>query len=317
MSNLNRRIFFKHAGAFALGSLILPACSSPQSKEQTADSTQASSTSSSNGNVSPIGIQLYSVRDIIENDLQGTLQQLANMGYKEIEAYPGQQGGQYFGMEPEAFSSMLKDMGMTLVSSHVSSGSPNGSADSWRQATLLSKFDELLEQAAKTGQTYLTCSWMDESLRKTPDDLKSTADLFNQVGEKCKDAGLTFAYHNHWFEYEKVGDTMIYDFMLDNTDPELVQWELDMFWVVAGGQDPVAYLQKYPNRFPLGHVKDMDKQNHERNIELGKGAIDYSNILKVAKENGMKHFLIEQETYSNSSIESVKEDYQYLSELTV
>jgi sugar phosphate isomerase/epimerase len=110
---------------------------------------------------------------------------------------------------------------------------------------------------------------------------------------------------------------MIYDFMLENTDPDLVKWELDMYWVVAGGQDPVAYLKKYPNRFPLGHVKDMDKADHKRNTEVGKGAIDYANILKVAKENGMKHFLVEQETYSNSSIESMKENYAYLSKLTV
>src|SRR5690606_24800073 len=108
-----------------------------------------------------------------------------------------------------------------------------------------------------------------------------------------------------------------FDYLLENTDPDLVKYELDMYWVVAGNQDPVAYLQKYPNRFPLGHVKDMDKTDSEKNTEIGKGSIDYANILKVAKENGMQHFLVEQETYTSSSLESMKENYEYLSKLTV
>ncbi|MEQ9443423.1 MAG: sugar phosphate isomerase/epimerase [Cyclobacteriaceae bacterium] len=319
LSNDQRRKFFKQAGALALGSILLPSCSSPQNQQS--NNGAASQPSPPKGDISPIGVQLYSVRDVIEGDLQGTLQQLANMGYQEVESYPGQQGGHYFGMEPQAFSSMLQDMGMKLVSGHIATGNRSGdnqqTTTPWQQATLLSGFDAFVEKAAESGQTYVTCSWMDESLRQTPDDLKSTAELFNQIGQRCKDVGLQFAYHNHAFEYEKVGDSMIYGFMLENTDPDLVQWELDMYWVVAGGQNPVEYLQKYPNRFPLGHVKDMDKQDHERNTELGKGSIDYTRILKVAKEQGMKHFLVEQETYTSSSIESVKEDYEYLSQLAV
>ncbi len=119
---------------------------------------------------------------------------------------------------------------------------------------------------------------MDESLRKTPDDLKQTADLFNKTGETCKKAGLQFAYHNHDFEFKKVGDTMTYDYMLQNTNPNLVKWEMDIYWVVAGGQDPAAYFKEYPNRFPLGHVKDMDKQDKTKNTEVGTGSINYITI---------------------------------------
>ncbi len=315
---VNRRIFFKHAGSFALGTLLLPACQSQENKTQTSESasTPAESTTTSGQSLGAIGMQLYSVKDVIEQDLKGTLQQLAEIGYQEIESYPGQEG-HYFGMEPKAFATMLKDMGLTLVSSHFGSGTRDSQAESWYQATLLSRFEELVERAAETGQPYLTCSSLNESLRKTPDDLKRTAELFNQAGEACKKAGLQFAYHNHAFEFEKVGDVMMYDFLLENTDPELVQWELDMYWVVAGGQDPITYLTKYPNRFPLGHVKDMDKQDNSKNAIIGQGAIDYANILKVAEKNGMKHFLVEQETFTKSSIEAMRENYAYLSEVKV
>lgn len=315
---VNRRIFFKQAGRYAAGTLLLPACTTQENKAPTSENeTTPSPTAASSGQpLRPIGMQLYSVKDVIEGDLKGTLQKIAAFGYQEIESYPGQKG-HYFGLKPQEFSTMISDMGMTLVSSHVGSGTRDGKAESWRQATLLTHFDELVEKAAETGQPYLTCSWMDESLRTSPDELKRTAELFNQVGETCKKAGLQFAYHNHDFEFEKVGDTMLYDFMLDNTDQDLVQWEMDMYWVVAGGQDPITYLKKYPNRFPLGHVKDMDKQDKTKNADIGQGSIDYVKILEVAKEAGMKHFLVEQETFTSTSLEAMQEGYEYLSEIKV
>ncbi len=212
---------------------------------------------------------------------------------------------------------MLSGMGIKLISSHVGSGTLKDQAGSWQQATLLSRFDELVEKAAQTGQQYLTCSWMDESMRKTPEDLKKTADLFNKAGETCQQAGMTFAYHNHDFEFQKVGDTMLYDYMLENTDPDLVKYEMDMYWVVSGKQDPMTYFKKYPNRFPLGHVKDMDKQDKTKNAVVGQGSIDFPTMLKAAEEAGMKHFLVEQETFTLPSIEAMKENYQYLADLKV
>ena len=315
---VNRRIFFKHAGAYAVGTWLLPACTSQGSKAHPSgnEATPSPTTTTTGQPLGPIGMQLYSVKDVIEGDLKGTLQKIAEVGYQEIESYPGTKG-HYFGMEPKAFSTMLSDMGLTLVSSHFGSGTRDGQAESWHQATLLHDFDKLVEKAAQTGQPYLTCSSLAASLRKTPDDLKRMADLFNQAGETCQQAGMQFAYHNHNFEFEKVGDTMMYDFMLENTDPELVQWEMDMYWVVAGGQDPITYLKKYPNRFPLGHVKDMDKQDKTKNAIIGQGSIDYVKILEVAKDAGMKHFLVEQETFTGPSLDAMQEDYAYLSEIKV
>ena len=311
---LKRRNFLKQSGAFALGSLLLPSCVSNQEKKSTEiDSTGAGKMATTSGNLGPVGVQLWSVKDVIEKDLQGTLKQLADIGYKEIESYPGEKG-HYYGVEPKAFKKMLEDVGLTLVSSHVGSGVKNSKPGTWQQATLLQNFNELVDKAAETGQQYLTCSWMDESLRG---DLKATADLFNKSGEACKKAGLQFAYHNHDFEFKKTGDVMLYDYMLENTDHDLVKWEMDMYWVVAAGQDPLAYLKKYPGYFALGHVKDMDKQDKTKNIEIGLGSINYTELLKAAKDAGMKHFIVEQESFTRPSIESMKMNYDWLSKVTI
>jgi sugar phosphate isomerase/epimerase len=319
----DRRNFLKHAGAFALGALLFPACN-PAKKEGAdtettgadTDTTATASGSAATGNLGAIGLQLYSVKDVIEKDLQGTLKQLADIGYKEIESYPGQKG-HYFGMEAKEFAKMTKDLGLNLVSSHFGSGSRDDKPGDWHKATMLQNFDQLAAKAAETGQQYITCSSLSEGLRKTKDDLKRTAELFNQTGEKAKKAGLQFAYHNHNFEFDQVGDVMMYDFLLANTDPELVKYELDLFWVTAAGKDPVAYLEKYPNRFPLCHVKDMDKQDKTRNTEVGTGSIDYQKVLKAAKDNGMKHYLVEQEYFTRPSIESMRINYNNLSKMTV
>jgi len=307
---ISRRSFFKNAGALALGALVLPAIG----KSSGLLSDQASLLDTNK--LQNVGIQLYSVKDVLEQDLEGTLQKLAAMGYKEVESYPGSKG-HYYGMEPKAFAAMLNGMGLKLVSSHFGSGTREGKAESWHQATMLTRFDELVGKAAETGQKYLTCSWMDKSLRNTPDDLKRTAELFNTVGATCKKAGLQFAYHNHAFEFEKVGDSLIYDYMLENTDPKLVQWEMDIFWLVAGNYDPVAYFKKYPNRFPLGHVKDMDKADKKKNTEIGSGSINYASILKAAKQNGMQHFIVEQESFTRPSIESMQINYKNLAGMNV
>lgn len=315
----NRRIFLKSAGAFALGSLFLPGCNTKQknvSEETTTPSDTTQTAAKTEGNLGPIGIQIYSVKDLLEKDLQGTLRQLADIGYKEIESYPGQKG-HYYGMEPKDFRSLLEGMGLNLVSSHFGSGSKNSSVDSWQKATIQSKLEEFVEKAATTGQKYLTCSSLDGSLRKTKDDLKKTAEIFNKTGEICKKAGLQFAYHNHAFEFEKVGDVILYDFLLENTDPELVKYEMDLFWVVNGGQDPIAYLNKYPGRFPLFHIKDMNKEDKNKNTEIGQGSINFAEILKVATQKGENHFFVEQENFDMPVMESMKINYQNLSKISV
>ena len=259
---------------------------------------------------------MYSVKELMEKNVPDTLKQLAAIGYKEVESYPGSKG-HYFGYKPQEFSKMLSDLGMKLVSSHVSSGAQNATQTPAAQATFTSNLDGVIELASQTGQTYLTCSWLDESYRKTADDVKSVGDLFNQVGEACKKANLQFAYHNHDFEFKKIGDVVPYDSWLKTTDPDLVKFELDLYWVVEGGLDPIAYFNQYPNRFPLCHVKDKHKTKPHATAEVGMGTIDYSKILKVAKAKGMQHFIVEQEHFDRPAMESMKIGYGNLTKIAV
>ncbi len=312
-----RRVFLRQAGAFALGSLLLPSCMTGTDKnesEKDSSGTAAGSTAATGGgNLGPIGVQLWSVKDVLEKDVPGTLQQLAAIGYKEIESFPGEKG-HYYGNDPKTFKKMLDDVGLKLVSSHVGSGTKTGKADGWQQATLLNNFAALADKAAETGQTYLTCSWTDESLRG---DMKGVADMLNKSGEICKKAGLQFAYHNHDFEFKKVGDTTLYDYMLDNTNADLVKYEMDIYWVVRGERDPKEYFSKYNNRFHLGHIKDMDKQDKTKNTEIGNGSINFADLIKAGKDAGMKHLIVEQESFTRPSMESMKMNYEYLSSLKV
>ncbi len=295
--NINRRNFFKNTGAIALGTLVIP-----EIMKGNILHTESISTAKE---IKTVGIQLYSIKDLLEKDLHGTLEQIAKMGYKEVEAFSNSKG-HYFGMMPKEFSGMLKDKGLTLIGSHLISGTQEQKAETWRQATLLSRFDELVEKAAETGQKHLTCAYLFPSLRTTPDDLKRTAELFNKAGETCHQSGLQYSFHNHAYEFEKVGDSLIFDYLLDNTDPKLVQWEMDVYWLVAAKADPIAYFKKYPERFTLGHIKDMSKLDAKKNVVIGDGTIDYTNLLKEAKKAGMKHFIVEQDNFSGPVLESME-----------
>ena len=319
----NRRNFLKHAGAFALGTMLLPACNTARVNNQTnntsgsTNTTGAASTgTAATGNLGPLGLQLYSVKDIIEQDVPGTLRKLADMGYKEIESYPGSKG-HYFGYEPKEFKKMTSDLDLNLVSSHFGSGSRNGQSGSWRQATMLQNFEELTQKAAETGQQYITCSWMDESLRKTPDDMKRTAELFNQTGETAKKAGLQFAYHNHDFEFQEIDGQVPMDVLLSGVSSDLMKMELDLYWAVKSGNDPVEFFRKHPGRVAMWHVKDMDKTEKKFFTEVGNGSIDFKPIFAQAKLSGMKYFFVEQDVTPGNPMDSITTSYRNLTKILV
>jgi len=277
-----RREFLKVSGALTLGSFLLPAC-------------KASGTSK----LKNIGVQLYSVRTEMLADPIGTLKKLGQIGYKEIESARSVKGN-YYGLQPKEVRKVLGDLGMTLRSGHVHID------DAWQQS---------VDAAAEAGQEYLICSTM-PTTGQTVDNYQKVADMFSKAGEDCKKVNIVFGYHNHDYEFEKENGQVLYDVLLQKTDAALVQMELDLGWVIVTGNDPLAYFEKYPGRFPLWHLKDMDKAK-KHSTEFGKGQLDIKAMLANSKKSGMKHFFVEQEEYTNNAFESLQQDYDYLMKLDV
>lgn len=273
-----RREFFKKAGGLALGAMLLPNLGRGEKLKK-------------------VGIQLYSVRKEMLADAPGTLKQLAKIGYKELESARSEKGN-YYGLQPKEIKKIVSDLGMTLRSGHVHIDKD------WQRS---------IDMAAEAGQDYLVCSSL-PSKGQTIDNYKKVADTFSKAGEDCKKSKLIFAYHNHEYEFEKENGQVLYDVLLSNTDPGLVTWELDLGWVVASGNDPIAYFNKYPGRFPLWHLKDMDVAK-QQSTEFGKGAINVLQLLKNSRKSGVKHIFVEQEEYASTAMESMKYDFDYLQKL--
>ena len=276
-----RRDFLKNSVSIAAGSMLLPSFVSPSKK------------------VENIGIQLYTFRNEMFADATGTLKQLAALGIKQIESASSEKG-YYYGLQPKEMKQICNDLGMKLSSGHIH---------------LDDKWQHTIEDAVASGQEYLICSSMPVA-GQTVDNYKKTAAAFNKAGEESKKANIKFGYHNHDFEFEKENGEVLYDVLLKNTDPSLVHMELDLGWVIATGNDPLTYFKKYPGRFELWHLKDMDLKK-KQSTEFGKGSLHILQILQHSKQSGMKYFYVEQEEYTHSPLESMKENMNYLAKLKV
>lgn len=302
--NYNRRKFIRAASAVTAGALILPQYACNSNGEQTETGTQAADSTAANtlaaaAALPAFGIQLYTLRDIIGDDPKGILKQLADFGYTQIESYEGKQG-MFWGMSHTDFKSYLDGLGLSCVSSHCDTSKD---------------FEKKAAQAAEIGMKYLISPWVGP--QKSMDDWKKIADNFNRLGAICQKNGIRFAYHNHDYSFNALNGTIPQDYIMDNTDPNLVDYEMDIYWVVAASADPAAYFKKYPNRWRLVHVKDRLKDapltEKEASCDLGTGSIDFSKILKVAKESGTEYFIVEQERYDNSTpLQSAKVDADFL-----
>jgi sugar phosphate isomerase/epimerase len=249
------------------------------------------------GNIKNFGLQLYSLRDDLPKDPKGVLRQVASFGYKQLEGFEGPKGI-YWGMTNTEFKSFLDSQGMTMISSHCN---------------YMQDFERKVDEAAAIGMKYLMCPYLGP--KKTIDEYKRAAEVFNQKGQVCKSRGMRFAYHNHDYSFKPVEGQLPQDVMMQNTDPALVDFEMDMYWVVAAGQDPIAWFNKYPNRFRLGHVKD--KKGHET-CTLGKGEINYPVILKAGQQKGMQYFIVEQEEYTGTTpLAAAKDDAAYMKNVKI
>ncbi|MCW3120092.1 MAG: sugar phosphate isomerase/epimerase [Chitinophagaceae bacterium] len=257
-----------------------------------------------NAPVTNAGLQLFTLFGVIEQDVPGSIKKIAGIGYKEIESAFSMKGG-FYGLKPKEFASLLKDNGLSWQSHHVlgtpfkmppGAKMPNG-ADGKpmtippKMRNLKDDARELIDEVAAGGVPYLVCANISHSTR---DEIKQAVEILGKAGEACKKAGLTLCYHNHESEFKVVDGQVPYDVFLSQLDADTLKMELDLGWATYSGNDPVEIFKKNPGRFPLWHVKDIDKATGKP-VEIGAGYIDYKRIFANASVAGMKHFFIEQD----------------------
>ena len=256
-----------------------------------------------------VGVQLYTVRDQMKADFDGTIAKVASIGYKEVE-FAG-----YFGHTPQQVRAVLDKNGLKAPATHV------------QYDELDEKFPSVIEASKVIGLEYVVCPWIPEELRKSPDIWKKASEKFNKCGEECKKAGLQFAYHNHWFEFlAEPGHEVPYLTILKETDDNLVKMELDLCWITVAGGKPLEYFERYPGRFPLVHVKDVKKiptitkggpQNFGDTVDLtevGSGIIDWKKIFAHSDKAGIQHYIVEHD-HPKAPFESIATSYDYLNKL--
>jgi sugar phosphate isomerase/epimerase len=285
--NLSRRSFLKSSGILASGLTLvnLPILHGAAPKTQ---------------GIPAFGLQLYTLRDVIAQDPKGVLRQVAEFGYQQIESYEGPQG-MFWGMDNLAFQQFLTEHGMTIISSH---------------ANVFTDFERKVDQAAEIGIEQLVCPWIGrlEGL----DAYRKMADTFNGLGRIANQAGIRFAYHNHGYTFEPTEGEIPQDVLMKETDPTLVDFQIDIYWVEKAGQKTIEWLKKYPGRFTTSHVKDMSEGDQPESTVLGTGTIDFAAILRVGQDNGMKRFIVEQEAYTGTtSLNAVRDNAGYMRQLRI
>ena len=275
----------------------------------------------------PPCLQLYTLKDLVEKDFDGTLRQVAAIGYEEVELHS------FLNRTAAAIRTSLDAAGLRCRSAH------------YPAMLLQTALEEQIAYAKALGLEYMICPFpaIPDPTRFKPaskspedwaraiwsgmtlDDWKWNADLFNRVGEQTKKAGIQFGYHNHNMEFRQLDGVLVFDELLRRTDPDLVKVELDCGWVTAAGHDPAAYLRKYAGRIPLLHVKDVKRgakpstgPEAAPSGEVGRGAVDWRKVFSAAKEAGLKGYFVEQEPpFERSPLDAVKISYTYLHELEV
>lgn len=297
---MDRRTFAKNSALLALGASVLPVWSC-QTNEKKPTFNKS------------IGVQLWTVRREIALDLEGTLDRLAELGYLELElegdAY---QNDLYYGHPVADFRKMLEARGQSVHSSHCITGAH----DPGRRGTILNDWEMALDAARALGQEYIVCAYLYDFERKRLDDYKRLAELFNKAGELAKSKGLQFGFHNHDFEFMQMENQIPYDLLLQQTDPDLVCMELDLYWIHRAGKSALEYFEQHPGRFPLWHVKDMDRSAEQFFAAVGQGSIDWPALFAKAEQAGLHRFYVEQDEVRNGNpFDQLEISRHYLSEM--
>ncbi|MBF9254334.1 sugar phosphate isomerase/epimerase [Pontibacter sp. 172403-2] len=310
-----RRTFLQQLGMLSAGFMLAPAMVSCNQENKSAAETTATGDEPAAGNtataekaaISAVGLQLYTLREQLPADVKGVIAKVAKAGYNDVETYGYSKENGFWGLEPKAFKALLDENGLISSSGHYGLEGYLGKSNE----------DELqtnIAAAVAVGQKYLTIPHLGEAIRSSADAYKTLAERMNMAGEICKKAGLQLAYHNHNFEFLPQGDTTGYEILLTETNPDLVKFEADLFWMVRAGKQPVDMFEQYPGRFPLWHVKDMDKNNQDLNIEIGSGSINYKQIFDQAKTAGLERIFVEQENFAEGMdpYQSISQSYDYI-----
>lgn len=283
-----RRQFLQQAGVLTAG-ILTNSCTSSATESQ------------------KIGIQLYTLKDEIAKDVKGVISKVALTGYKEVETFGLIADEKYFGLSVKEFGQLLKDNNLTTPSGHYTPATmlfENGDGDDVKK---------LCDVGNTLGHEYIIIPYLEESRRSTIDQYKAIADRMNKAGEICKSYNLKLAYHNHDFEFLNIDGQRGYDIFLDSTDKDLVKMELDIYWVVRAGLDPIDLFKRQPGRFELWHIKDMDKADTTKNTEIGNGTIDFKKLMQNAKLSGVKHYFLEQENnYVPNPLTSIQTSFNYI-----
>lgn len=266
----------------------------------------------------PLGLQLFTFFSTIDQDVPGTLKKIKDAGYTEIESAFSRKGG-YYGMSAKEFDKMLKDMGLSWKSHHVTGAPfkmPAGAkppVDAEGKPisippmrNLRDNYREIIDELAEIKLPYLVCA---STPIDTKDEVKASTDVLNIAAEAAKKAGITLAYHNHDREFKSVEDMIPYEYFLSQTSDKVMKMELDLAWCMKGGADPVELFKKHPGRFPLWHVKDIDKDGKIQPV--GKGILDFKPIFEAATKAGLKHIFVEHD-FPTDAVASINESSVYI-----
>jgi len=288
----NRRKFLINSSFAAAGTLILPVgCDTKKADSESSDDTFAEDTMVTVNK--EIGVQVYSVRDALKEDFGGSLKKLKEIGYNYIEAYGMNLEGQLFGMTPAEYRKQVEDVGMKMISCHCTYFTPDDA--------------EIMRDAAmEAGLKYLVIPSLPQDLRS---DYSQVADNLNQVGELFQGTGIKLGYHNHDFEFETQNDQVPLEIMLNETEPNLVTFEADLYWVTVGGMDPMDLINKFPGRFSLFHVKDANEELEQTTV--GTGIIDFETIFKARETAGLEYFFVEDER-TDDPFGNLKANFDYM-----
>jgi sugar phosphate isomerase/epimerase len=248
--------------------------------------------------VERVGLQLYTLRSELARDFEGSVRRVAELGYREVEL------AGLHNRTPVAVRSLLDECGLTAPAGHfpLASLTPE-------------ELPGVIDTCAALGHRWLVCPFLMPQERQTLDHYRRHAELFDRVGEACRAAGLRFAYHNHDFELQALDGEVPLELLLRSTSPQLVDYELDLYWVTKGGGDPLDYFARHPGRFPLWHVKDMDATEQRSFAEVGTGVIPFPAIFARSEQAGAKHYFVEQDVIRGDAWETVGRSARYVASL--